>query len=75
MTSTFANLVEHVVFSTKNREALIAAEIAGRLYSFIGGIARNRRCVLLAAGGMPDHIHLLVSLHPTVAPATLIRDV
>jgi len=75
MTSTYANQLMHIVFSTKNREALISTELADRLYSFMGGIARNRRCILLAAGGMPDHVHLLVSLHPTMASAALIRDV
>lgn len=44
------------------------------MYSFIGGVIRNRRCVLMAAGGMPDHVHLLVSLNPTIALADLIRD-
>jgi len=31
--------------------------------------------VLAAAGGTVDHVHLLVSLHPTVCVADLVRDV
>jgi hypothetical protein len=32
------------------------------LHAYIGGIIRNRKGELLAAGGIPDHIHLLVRL-------------
>ncbi len=30
--------------------------------------------MLLAPGGMEDHLHQLVSIHPTIAPADLVRD-
>ena len=33
-----------------------------RLFEYIGGILRAEGCVLVAAGEMPDHLHLLVSL-------------
>lgn len=73
MGSTFSCLFTHIIFSTKHRERLIAPESAERLYAYMGGIIREERCVLLAAGGIPDHVHLLVSLHPTVAVANLLR--
>src|SRR4051812_45462618 len=63
----------HFVFSTKGREPLIREEWAARLYDYIGGIARAEKCLLLAAGGMPDHVHLLISLGRTIALADLMR--
>jgi REP element-mobilizing transposase RayT len=51
----------HLVFSTKDRAPVIPDSITPDLYSYIGGIARNEKCVSLAMGGMPDHVHLLVS--------------
>src|SRR5262245_44322871 len=39
----------------------------------MGGIARNEKCVLLAAGGVPDHVHLLVSLSKEIAVADVLR--
>jgi REP element-mobilizing transposase RayT len=59
---SFGSLHFHLVFSTKNRQPLIDAELRTRLYEYIGGILRAEKLVLLAAGGMPDHVHLLVSL-------------
>jgi putative transposase len=49
--------------------------MAGRLYSYIGGIVREKKCRLIAAGGINDHVHLLVGMHQSIAPAELVRDV
>jgi REP element-mobilizing transposase RayT len=64
----------HVVFSTKNREPLIDRDLAPRLYGYLGGIIRNTGSILLAAGSMPDHVHLLVSLGRQTCIADLVRD-
>jgi putative transposase len=72
---TFVCLHAHLVFSTKNREPLIDKAWQQRLYDYTGGIARNLRCVLLAAGGMPDHVHYLVGMHQSVAPADLLAKI
>ena len=63
----------HFVFSTKDRGPWIREEWAPRLYEYIGGIAHAERCQLLAAGGMPDHVHLLISMARTIAVADLMR--
>ncbi len=48
-------------------------ELAGRLYDYIGGTLRGNKCGLLDAGGMPDHVHLLVSLARDLSTADLLR--
>jgi len=49
----------HIVFSTKDREALITPDLETRLYPFVGGALRDLRCSLLAINGIEDHVHLL----------------
>src|SRR5262249_19659636 len=44
-----------------------------RLYEYFGGILRNHNGVLLAAGGIPDHVHLLVGLHRETCVAEAVR--
>jgi len=66
---SFASLHYHIVFSTKNREPFIDSTLQSRLYEYRGGILRNHNGVLLAAGGIPDHVHLLVGLHREMAVA------
>jgi putative transposase len=46
-----------------------------RLYQYIGGTLRAKGNVLLAAGGMPDHIHLMVSLGRQTTIADIVRDI
>lgn len=50
----------HLVFITKNREPLIAADLEPRLYEYLGGIVRDQGARLLEIGGMPDHLHLIL---------------
>jgi putative transposase len=69
MPQSFASMHAHFVFSTKNRVPDIHAEWRPRLHEYIGGILRAKGCVLIAAGGMPDHMHLLVSLARTISIA------
>jgi putative transposase len=71
---SLVSLNVHLIFSTKNREPVIDADLALRLYGYMGGIIRNTGSVLLAVGGMPDHVHLLVSLGRQTCIADLVRD-
>ena len=66
MAHTYTNILVHYVFSTKGRQNIITPEIQERLWSFMGGIARENEMVPVIVGGMSDHVHILVSL-----PATL----
>lgn len=62
MPQSFACVHLHVVFSTKQRQRLVTDELQPRLYEYIGGTLRKNGSTLIAAGGMPDHVHLLISL-------------
>ena len=75
MASTLTHLLVHLVFSTKNREPRISEDLEDPLYSYLGGLIRSLDCSLLAIGGMPDHVHLLVRLHPTSAVAPLVGKI
>ena len=75
MPQSFGSLQVHLVFSTKGREPWIVPEIAQRLYDYIGGTLRGNKCTLLDAGGMPDHVHLLISMSREMSAADLARIV
>jgi REP element-mobilizing transposase RayT len=69
--NTYTSLHYHVIFSTKNREPWIVTDIEQRLWRFIGGIARGHHMTALQVGGVDDHIHVLVSAPPTLAPSQI----
>ncbi|MFT3687087.1 MAG: IS200/IS605 family transposase [Phycisphaerales bacterium] len=73
MPGAWTQLHAHIVFSTKRRAELITSEFEPRLYAFLGGIARERKCQLVSGNGMPDHVHLLVRFPGEVAIADLVK--
>jgi putative transposase len=75
MPQSFACLHCHIIFSTKNREPLILPDWAPRLHEYLGGILRSKGNLLVAAGGMSDHLHLLISLGRETAVSDCVRDV
>ena len=44
-----------------------------KLWPYIGGIARANRFKALAVGGMPDHVHALLSLPATIPIAKAVQ--
>jgi REP element-mobilizing transposase RayT len=58
------------VFTVQNRICLIH-EWKNDLYKYMTGIVSQQGHKLLAIGGMPDHVHVLVSMNPSQAPSDL----
>jgi putative transposase len=73
MSHSYSNNYVHAVYSTKDRKDLIPTNFEKRLYSFIASIARGHKIPLLAAGGMPNHSHLLFLLPATISLASAIN--
>lgn len=63
----------HCVFSTKNRTPMIIPELQQSLWPYIGGIARANKMKALAVGGMPDHVHTLLSIPATIPVAKAVQ--
>ena len=66
---SFSSCLVHFVWSTKNREPLLTSDLRDRLWPYLGGIAKQKEMKALAIGGAADHVHMLVSLPPTLSVA------
>ena len=73
--STFTQIIYQIVFSTKNREHTLTKDNRPRLFEYIIGILVNSKCHVYCINGVEDHIHILISLHPTVALAWVVKDI
>jgi putative transposase len=62
MAHSYVCVYAHVVFSTKDRRPLIPEDKTRLLWKDLAGIARNYDMKALAIGGMPDPVHILLSL-------------
>lgn len=67
-----SNLI-HCIFSTRERRKIIQPEWQERLWSYFGGIARANSFQTLAAGGIADHVHLLLWVPPAMPVAKAVQ--
>ena len=75
MSGTYSQLLLHVVFSTKERTPWITAEVADRLYPYVGGIVRAEKGVVYDIGGVEDHVHVYLRWRPDGSISELMRTV
>ncbi len=59
MPQSVANILVHLVFSTKDRHPYLTPEIRADLFPYFGGVLCNLSCPLLQIGGAEEHVHLL----------------
>ena len=77
MANTYTQIFIQIVFAVKGRQNLISKENREELQKFISGIVTKRNQKLYAIFAMPDHVHILVSMSPTVSVSVsdLVRDI
>lgn len=64
-----------VVFSVKYREYLVGENHREEVEKVMCGMITHRSCTTLAIYCNPDHVHILISFHPTISVADLMRDI
>ena len=74
MANTYTQIYIQCVFAVQNRISLIKNEWKDELYKYMTGIINQHEHKLLSIGGMTDHIHALVSMHPKQAPSDLMYE-
>jgi REP element-mobilizing transposase RayT len=73
MANTYTSLHYHIVFSTKGRLRTIERVIEERVWSYLGGVARENRMTALCIGGIEDHIHILLIAPPTITVSKAVQ--
>jgi putative transposase len=68
-------LFYHYVWSTKYRKPLLNLEIRKVIIKSIIAKSIELGSIVLAVNGIEDHIHLLVSAPPAIAPSTLVGQI
>jgi len=75
MAQSLANILLHIVFSTKDRQPTIVAGAADELHRYLAGVCRELGCPAHQVGGTQDHVHMACSLARTVTLSKLVEDV
>lgn len=75
MRAPYTQLYLHMTWSTWDRLPLITEAMEPRIYAAIAVKCRELDCEPIAIGGVADHVHVLVRLHPAVTVANLAKEI
>ena len=75
MAQSLSRILLHVIFSTKNREPWLDAEIRPRVFAYLAEIGRDMGCEVFRVGGTADHIHMAIHLTRTLTVADFVKKV
>ena len=70
----YTEAYHHFVWATRKREHFITPEVERDVYRRIRSSCQKARVQVHALNGMPDHVHLVVTLPATLAPSVLVHD-
>ncbi|MGE5419168.1 MAG: transposase [Chloroflexota bacterium] len=73
--STFTQVLYQMVFGSKDYKPFLSSGNENLLYAYLAGILKNKECHSYIVGGCSNHIHIISHIHPTLAPAYLIKDI
>jgi len=75
MPNTYTQVYVQIVFAVKGRQNLITEKIRDTVEKYICGIISNKKSKPIAIYCNPDHIHILIGLHPSVSISDMARDI
>jgi len=75
MANTYTQLYTQFVFSVQGRHSFIKESFRDEIEKVMCGIITNHKCKPLAIYCNPDHTHIFVGMHPTIAPSKLMEQV
>ena len=75
MANTYTQIHIQFIFAVKYRKGVILASWKDELYKYLTGIVQNNKHKMISINGMPDHLHLLISIKPDCLLSDLVRDV
>ena len=58
----------HFVWTPRRRRKVLIGQVEIRLKELIAEMAQKLDCLVIVLEVMPDHVHLFLSCHPSLAP-------
>jgi putative transposase len=73
MSQSLSQNIVHLVFSTKHRENLLFRGLRPELFAVMANLVNQTKSHAYRVGGLDDHVHLALRLHPTLAGSQLVN--
>jgi REP element-mobilizing transposase RayT len=75
VSQSLTKLYAHLIFSTKNRERWLDDEIRPRVHGYLATVIRDLDSPWVVAGGVEDHVHILMDIGKKTAPVKFVEQV
>ncbi|HEX2978854.1 MAG TPA: IS200/IS605 family transposase [Anaerolineaceae bacterium] len=75
MRAAYHELFVHLIWHTWDSQHLITPTLEPSIYACIAAKCQQMHTRVIALGGTPNHVHLLVQTPPTICIADLIHDI
>ena len=75
MPQSLSQVILHLIFSTKNREPWLDADVRPRMHAYLATICRDLDAEAFRVGGVTDHVHLVVTLPRTLSQSALVEEI
>jgi putative transposase len=75
MSGSYSRIYIHLVFAPKSRNPLHDNDKRERLLNYMAGLITNHKSHLITGYIMPDHVHLLIGLHPSMSVSEITQKV
>jgi putative transposase len=75
MAQSLSRIVVHVIFSTKNRTAVLNDAIRQELYAYMATVLQGLHCPPIEIGGCKDHVHVLCVLSKNMSISDMIKEI
>jgi len=75
MPQSLSNVLVHIVFSTKERQAFLSdPDLRAEMHRYLAGASSALGCSVVTVGGMTDHVHILARQARTITLAGWVRE-
>ena len=73
--STYTQILYQIVFGSYDYTPFLTMENEKIIFPYIAVILKNKSCHPYIVGGASNHIHIITHIHPSLAPAYVVKDI
>jgi putative transposase len=75
MPQSLARVHVHLIFSTKNRAAILRESVRTSLHAYMAVVLQNLNCPATLINSVEDHVHILLKLERTISLSRAVEEV
>jgi len=75
MANTYTQIYIQIIFAVQGKEKLIRESFRGRVEKYMCGTISNNNSKPISIYCNPDHVHILIGLHPNISISDMARDI